>query len=92
MTPADHADKAPGWHLKREIQLGHIITTVIVAFSAYGYISTMERRIALLEHQMSLQSSIDDRQDREKREAFEAVQRQLTRLEDKLDRLIEVKR
>jgi len=81
-----------GWHLKREIQLGHIVTTVIVAFSAYGYITTMEKRIALLEQQAVIQSQTDERQDREKKEAFEAVQRQLTRLEDKLDRLIEVKR
>lgn len=78
-----------GWHLKKEIQLGHVLTTLALAVAMYGYIATMEKRITLLESQAAAQTAIDGRQDIEKQQAYEALFRQLTRLEDKLDRLIE---
>lgn len=78
-----------GWHLKKEIQLGHVLTTLALAVAMYGYIATMEKRITLLESQAAAQMAIDGRQDVEKQQAYEALFRQLTRLEDKLDRLIE---
>jgi len=81
-----------GWHLKKEIQLGHVLTTLALAVAMYGYIATMEKRITLLESQAALQTAIDSRQDIEKQQAYEALFRQLTRLEDKLDRLIESER
>lgn len=78
-----------GWHLKKEIQLGHVLTTLALAVAMYGYIATMEKRITLLESQAAAQTAIDSRQDTEKQQAYEALFRQLTKLEDKLDRLIE---
>lgn len=78
-----------GWHLKKEIQLGHVLTTLALAVAMYGYIATMEKRITLLESQAAAQTDIDSRQDTEKQQAYEALFRQLTKLEDKLDRLIE---
>jgi uncharacterized coiled-coil protein SlyX len=78
-----------GWHLKKEIQLGHVLTTIALAVAMYGYIATMEKRITLLESQAASQASIDARQDLENRRVYEALLSHLTRLEDKLDRLIE---
>ncbi len=82
-----------GWHLKREVQLGHIITTCTVLFSVIWYAGKLEQRIALVEQsqmQVTLaQKERDDRQDKLASDALAMLRQQLNRLEQKLDRVIE---
>lgn len=66
------------WHLKKEIQLGHLITTFTVAISAVVYISKIEQRVAVVESQLITQ-----------RESSALLRAQLERMDAKLDRLIE---
>lgn len=66
------------WHLKKEIQLGHLITTFTVAISAVVYISKIEQRVAVVESQLITQ-----------RESSALLRSQLERMDAKLDRLIE---
>ena len=66
------------WHLKKEIQLGHLITTLTVALSAVVYINKIEQRVAVIESQMVTQ-----------RESATLLRAQLDKINDKLDRLIE---
>ncbi len=66
------------WHLKKEIQLGHLITTFTVAISAVVYISKIEQRVAVIESQLITQ-----------RESSALLRSQLERMDQKLDRLIE---
>lgn len=77
------------WHLKREIQLGHVITTVTVALSAVFYVSKLDQRIALVEQHLGSQRDRDARQDEALTDKTVALARQLERMEAKLDRLIE---
>jgi hypothetical protein len=67
-----------GWHLKKEIQLGHLITTFTVAISAIVYVNKIEQRVAVVESQMAYQ-----------KETAAVLRSQLDRINDKLDRLIE---
>jgi hypothetical protein len=67
-----------GWHLKKEIQLGHLITTVTVAISAIVYVNKIEQRVAVVESQVNFQ-----------KETAGVLRTQLDRINDKLDRLIE---
>lgn len=67
-----------GWHLKKEIQLGHLITTVTVAISAIVYVNKIEQRVAVVESQVNFQ-----------KETAGVLRAQLDRINDKLDRLIE---
>ena len=67
-----------GWHLKKEIQLGHLITTLTVAISAVVYVNKIEQRVAVVESQMLYQ-----------KETSSVLRSQLDRINDKLDRLIE---
>lgn len=78
-----------GWHLKREIQLGHIITTLTVAAAAFGYIGKQEQRIALIEQRLEQQRERDERQDRSAGEDKKLFVERLDRMDAKLDRLIE---
>lgn len=91
MRPPDTAQRPEPWHIKREIQLGHILTTLTVAVSAMLYISKLEQRIALVEQQMVLQRDRDDRQDKAAGDALGALAQQLSRIDAKLDRLIETR-
>lgn len=81
-----------GWHLKKEIQLGHIITTVTVAISAVVYIQKIEQRVAVMESEVMHQKERDAAQDKMSAESFSVVRAQLERIDAKLDRLIEEKR
>ena len=66
------------WHLKKEIQLGHLITTITVAVSAVFYINKIEQRVAVVESQVIYQ-----------KETADVLRNQLEKINDKLDRLIE---
>jgi len=78
-----------GWHLKKEIQFGHIITTLTVAVAAMFYFSKIEQRIALVEQQMTQQRDRDDRQDKAVAEAVNLLRKQLENMDKKLDRVLE---
>lgn len=77
------------WHIKREIQVGHILTTITLAAAAFFYISAIERRIALVEASVVAQKERDAMQDANSTQKFVEVSNQLGRVENKLDRLIE---
>lgn len=66
------------WHMKKEIQLGHLITTFTVAISCVAYINKIEQRVAVMEAQMIAQ-----------RDSAILLRSQLDKINDKLDRLIE---
>jgi hypothetical protein len=66
------------WHLKKEIQLGHLITTITVAVSAVFYINKIEQRVAVVESQVIYQ-----------KETADVLRNQLEKINEKLDRLIE---
>lgn len=66
------------WHLKKEIQLGHLLTTFTVAVSCVIYVNKVEQRVAVVEAQVEAQ-----------REGVTLLRGQLEKINDKLDRLIE---
>ena len=66
------------WHLKKEIQLGHILTTFTVAISCIIYVNKIEQRVAVIEAQVAAQH-----------ESAGLLRAQLDKINDKLDRLIE---
>ena len=66
------------WHLKKEIQVTHIVSTLMLMGAVFAYVSKIDQRLTIVETQLIAQ-----------REAS-AVQRvQLERMDAKLDRLIE---
>jgi 6-phosphogluconate dehydrogenase len=82
-------DLAGRWHLKKEIQLGHIITTITVALAATVYVQKIEQRLAVVESQISSQRERDDRQDKLANDTYVLLRQQLERMDAKLDRLVE---
>lgn len=67
-----------GWHFKKEIQIAHIISTILIVGAAFSYVSKIEQRLTIVETQLIAQRDAD------------AIQRaQLEKIDAKLDRLIE---
>lgn len=71
-----------GWHVKKEIQVTHIISTVTLALSAVWYVGKLEQRIAILEQK-------DATRDQAVREALSLLRQDLSMVNAKIDRLIE---
>lgn len=79
------------WHIKKEVQIGHILTTMSVAFSVIWYAGKLEQRIALVERSVVTQERRDDAQDVAHAAAVNQIRQQLDRMDSKLDRLIEAR-
>lgn len=82
------APRPERWHIKREFQLAHLITTLVMAASVIMYIDKMEQRIALVEQTVQQQRERDERQDKAIAEGLQAIERRLGKLDDKLDRVL----
>lgn len=71
-------DSTERWHFKKEIQIAHIISTILIVGAAFSYVSKIEQRLTIVETQLIAQRDAD------------AIQRaQLEKIDAKLDRLIE---
>jgi hypothetical protein len=79
------------WHIKREIQIGHLVSTAVVAFSVIWYAGKLEQRVALVEQSVSLQKERDATQDIQAAAAQAQINAQLARIDAKLDRIIETR-
>lgn len=42
------------WHLDKTFNVGHLITTLTLAVTLGGYVTTMDKRIAVLESQSTI--------------------------------------
>jgi hypothetical protein len=82
-----------GWHLKKEIQLTHLISTVTLALSAVWWVSKLEQRIAIAEARVQQQETFvrekQAEQDRNLRELAATIRQDVATLGAKIDRLIE---
>jgi hypothetical protein len=76
-----------GWQFRKEISLGDIVafSSALIAV-LYSY-TTLERRIALMEAVQVRQVVIDTRQDADVAQINQSVQRELEKINIKLDRM-----
>jgi hypothetical protein len=66
------------WHLKKEIQVTHIVSTLMLMGAVFAYVSKIDQRLTIVETQLMAQ-----------RDASVIQRAQLERMDAKLDRLIE---
>lgn len=76
------SDITSGWHLKKEIAIGNIITLIAVIVSGVWYAGTIETRLALAESAIKQQ---EVRLDRDVKE----IKYLLERIESKLDKKVD---
>lgn len=78
-----------GWHLKREIQVGHLLTTLTIIASVALYVTKMDQRLAIVESTLQHQQQRDAKQDESAAQSDALIRAQLSRMDEKLDRVIE---
>ncbi len=66
------------WHLKKEIQVTHVVSTLLLVGAVFAYVSKVDQRLTVVETQLVAQ-----------RDAAMVQRAQLERMDAKLDRLIE---
>lgn len=66
------------WHLKKEIQVTHVASTLMLVGAVFAYVSKIDQRLTIVETQLMAQ-----------RDASVIQRAQLERMDAKLDRLIE---
>ena len=71
-------DQPERWHLKKEIQVTHVVSTLLLVGSVFAYVSKIDQRLTVVETQLIAQ-----------RDAAAVQRAQLERMDAKLDRLIE---
>ena len=67
-----------GWHLKKEIQVTHVVSTLLLMGAVFAYVSKIDQRLTIVETQLIAQ-----------RDSSMVQRAQLERMDAKLDRLIE---
>lgn len=83
--PTDH------WHLKREVNLSHLVATATIGIALITYVYKMDVRVARIEMLVAAQREVDQRQDRATDQIISGVTGRLDRIDNKLDRLIEAR-
>jgi hypothetical protein len=70
------------WHMKKEINIAHIISTVVLLVSGLWYLNGLDKRISANTQSIEYVQSLGDGDQRR-------VEKQLDSINKKLDRLLE---
>lgn len=86
-------DESPheSWHLDKRFNVGHLLSTIVLAGAMFGWASSMESRVAVLTAEIqSIRDASQNNQDAMLRE-MTYLRDNVQKLNDKIDRLIEKK-
>lgn len=78
-----------GWHLRKDINVGHIFTTIGLIFALMTWAHRMDLRITKLEDRAEAQVHVDRMQNDQILRNSEEVKAELGKLTTKLDGLID---
>lgn len=56
------------WHVDKTLNIGHLLTTLVIAGSAFMYASGMDKRVAVLEEKTTAQARIAEQSQTNTRE------------------------
>lgn len=88
---ADVNVSSESWHLSKSINVGHIITTVVVVVSAFTYISSFDKRLAETEFKIEYLKEAQKTQVARNDEKFKELKGDIKEVLKRLDRIIEDK-
>lgn len=80
--PGPERREHQGWRINKHLDVGHLITTVVLACSIVFWGAQMDSRVAKLEYIVQQQDSVIAQQRAEVRDSLKAI-------DTKLDRLVE---
>jgi hypothetical protein len=81
----ERRDGKGDWHLDKTFSISHLITTGLAILSLVTWLTTMEKRQAVLESEISHLTMSDLHLESQMREALTKIDNALERIENKLD-------
>lgn len=82
-TPLSH-----GWHLRKEVNVSHILTTIMLVAGLITWGNKMDVRVSVLEDFRKEQALRDERQEVVLRDTVLRIEKSIDKLNEKLDKLI----
>ncbi len=80
------------WHLDKKLNLGHLVTTALLAVTAFGYVNAIDKKIDAntinIEAMKEQRTEDINRFDEQRKEDVQRVEKQLGTINTKLDRLL----
>jgi len=92
MPKPDQDGSNNGWHLRKEISIGHIVTTVTVAAGVLLAYADLDKRVSLNSQAINQASLAAEKQEQRSTQALKEINDALRRIEARLDRVIDGRR
>lgn len=80
------------WHLEKTVSVSHIFSTISAIAVLVVLGSQFNTRLTLVEQAVAVQRDTEARQDKESQEYRLEIKTMISRINDKLDRMIETRR
>jgi hypothetical protein len=80
------------WHLDKRLNIGHVLSTLIIAATAFSYINSIESKTDA--NTLQIETIKDQRKEdntrieKQRKEDVERVEKQLSNINAKLDKLL----
>ena len=78
-----------GWHLRKELNISHLLMTVGLLVGLLSWGSTLDKRVTTVEVQMDHIQTSQDRLRQDNKEAMAAVLDELRAIRERIDQLAE---
>jgi Tfp pilus assembly protein PilO len=82
-----HEDPRAGdsvWHLDKRVNISHIVATLMLAVSVFAWAGALDRRVAVIEAQVSQTEKDNQRQDQQSTEALRLMRDEMRDLRSEI--------
>lgn len=87
MSNKDEVSLGMGWHLKKEVTVGQIVTLMTILISGLWWAATVETRLALMANEQTAMTERIDRDEKRIDAQFGEIKSYLVRIDNKVDKI-----
>lgn len=80
----DYDEGSRHWHLDKRLNLGHLLTTIVLAISLFGWANAMDRRVSVLEAQLVAASAASGKVEQSAKETATLLREDIRALREEM--------
>ncbi len=88
MSDEQNEQPLTGWHLRKEVNLAHIISTLLIVAGLMSWGHKMDLRLTRAEDRLEAQERVDQAQNSVIAHNFTALERSIEKIDTKLENLM----
>lgn len=88
MSDEQNEQPLTGWHLRKEVNLAHIISTLLIVAGLMSWGHKMDLRLTRAEDRIAAQEQVDSNQNREIAQNFTSLERSIEKIDTKMESLM----